>query len=77
MRRETSDIIAEVGLFSAIVIIVLLKLTGIITVSWIWLFSPVWMILIVGGALIMSIVIIRIIRGLIELAKENKENERN
>lgn len=55
-----------------IIYIIVLKFTGMITISWFWILSPIWILF--GLGIIITLVIISIIS--IKILKE-KKNERN
>lgn len=72
--RDGVDRIADIFIVVFIAIIIGLKLEGIITISWFWLLSPIW--LLFGLGVILSIILLTacIINSYI-INKENK-NER-
>ena len=43
-----NDRIADVFIIGAIITVIALKLTGVITLSWFWLLSPLWGLFIIG-----------------------------
>lgn len=73
--EDRNDKLVDICLFSAIIIVIILKLTGIITISWIVLLSPVWILFILVGSIMIATFTITIVKGLIEEYKERK-NER-
>ena len=59
-----------------IIIVFLLKFMNIITIPWIWLLAPFWIMAILVVAFIVIACVAGIISGLLEY-KEIKKNERN
>ena len=76
-EQQRSENIVTAVLCLAIVIIIVLKVTGAITVSWLWLLAPVW--LAFGVSLILAFIFLGylISKGIIRDIKENRKNERN
>ena len=74
-RIDDFDCIVEIGMILAVIVVVILKLTGIITLSWLWLSAIIWVPALAGMALMFMVLVVMITRGIIELIKENK-NER-
>ena len=76
-EQQRSENIVTAALCLAIVIIIVLKVTGAITVSWVWLLAPIWMAL--GVGLILGFIFLGylISQGIIRIIKENRKNERN
>ena len=74
-KHDTTDIVADVFLGLVVITIVVLKLTNVIKLSWIWLLAPIWICLIFGA----FITLILIVMGIIKIIIEDKErnNERN
>ena len=66
----------DITIFLLIVAVIVMKFTGIITVSWVVLLSPIWILFLactLMGALILTVAIIK---GLVDEYKERK-NERD
>jgi hypothetical protein len=53
----SEDRIADVFIIGAIITVIVLKLTGVITLSWFWLLSPLWGLFALGliGAVSMTL----------------------
>jgi len=76
MGQSRDDKFLDIFLLLCIVTVILLKLTGVITVSWLVLFSPILIIFLLGAILISLAIFVIVTKGIIEMIKENK-NERN
>ena len=76
-EQQRSEDIVTAALCLTIVIIIVLKITGVITVSWIWLLAPVWLAFGVGLILAFIFLGYLISKGIIRDIKENRKNERN
>ena len=74
--EDRNDRLVDICIFAIILIAVILKAVGVIELSWIVLLSPIWILFLTAGSMIIVIVSIAIIRGLIDEYKERK-NERN
>ena len=64
-------------LIGSILLLVLLKVFGILEISWLVVFAPALIIMTIGGAALGLIFGLGFIKGIIEIIKENKKNERN
>ena len=67
------DRIADIGLIMIFVTIIVLKVTNVITIPWVWLLSPIWILFLVGCIL----AVILTIMCIIDIKGDKKENERN
>ena len=74
--RDFEDKVVDYILLGIVTIILILKITNIITVPWVYLLAPLWVPLVFGFALMIISLIIIIINAIIKTIKENK-NERN
>ena len=74
--RDFEDKVVDYILLGIVTIILILKITNIITVPWVCLLAPLWVPLVFGFALMIISLIIIIINAIIKTIKENK-NERN
>lgn len=73
MTMNTEDAIVDVFLMIGIIGVFVLKITNVITIPWVWLLSPLW---IIGGAIVLLMIVITIIY-LLEESVRRKKNERN
>ena len=73
---DRDDRLIDIGIFVIILMIVILKFTGVISLSWAVLLSPIWILFLTAGLTKAAILIIAIVKGLIDEYKERK-NERN
>ena len=76
MEKQRSELFIEAFLLVAVFTAIILKIIGVIKVSWLVLFSPLWVPFLFGVMLVMIIITSLIIKGLIDMIKE-KKNERN
>ena len=67
------DRIADIGLTMIFVTIIILKITNVIAIPWIWLLSPIWILFLIGCVL----AVILTIMCIIDIKGDKKENERN
>ena len=72
MSENTSSGISFTG--ALLLIFITLKLTNVIDWSWWWVFSPIWIPLLLAGLVIAAAVIIGIILGLI-FKQKNKNTK--
>lgn len=72
--RDNVDRVADIFIIVLIAIVIGLKLEGVITISWFWLLSPLWLLFGLGIILSIIFLILCIIESYI-INKENK-NER-
>ena len=63
-------------LIGSVLLLVLLKVFGILEISWLVVFAPALIIMTIGGTAIGLIFGLAFIKGIIEIIKE-KKNERN
>lgn len=68
-------------LFSIIISLVLLvlmglKLTGLVDISWVWVFAPIWMPFIISTGVMLIIIAIIFTKTLIERRQKNGRNTR-
>ena len=73
--RDNEDKIVDIFLIVAAIVLVILKLTNAITISWLWLLSPLWIIAGLGIILCVIMTIRFIIHSF--TYKRRKEYERN
>jgi hypothetical protein len=57
------DKIVDIGIISVILIVIFLKIINVITISWLWLLSPLWISLGVGCLLGTSFLILLVLQG--------------
>ena len=74
-KHDPLDKVANIFCIVVLCIIVYLKIAGIIKLSWFWLLSPIWGLLLIGIVLSIVLCIVILINILID-KKENKD-ERN
>lgn len=55
------DRLAEIFVGLAIVAVIVLKLTNVLTISWLWILSPIWIPLALGFVLALIILFLAII----------------
>ena len=75
--RNIEDRITDIIIVLIVLAIIVLKILNIITISWFWLLSPIWLLFIIG--IILSIAFgIAFIIATINMTKEkdNEEEER-
>ena len=77
MQERKSELFIEAFLLVAVFAAIALKIIGVIKVSWLVLFSPLWIPFLFGVILMVIIIASLVIRGLIDMIKENKRNEWN
>lgn len=75
--NDREDRWVDIFLVSSVVILVILKVTGLLKLSWLTVFAPILIIVALGGTIICTIFGIAFIKGIIDIIKENKKNERN
>jgi len=63
---DFSDRLVDILVTAIIVAVVTLKLSGVIKVSWLWLLSPIWILLLLGFILALIVVIYGIIYTFID-----------
>ena len=64
-------------LIGSVLLLILLKVFGILEISWLVVFAPALIIMTIGGTVIGLVFGLAFIKGIIEIIKENKKNERN
>jgi len=74
--RDNEDKVVDIFFIIAAIVIVILKLTNVITISWLWLLSPLWIMAGLGFIVCIIITIMFIIHSIRYDIKEKKENER-
>lgn len=70
-----NDRFVDVIIVGAILTAIILKLTGVITIDWIWVLSPIWIILGLGLIFGLLFILWVVIYNFIDKLKE-KRNER-
>jgi hypothetical protein len=69
------DKIVDIFIIGVIVTVIVLKITNVIKISWLWLLSPIWILLGAGLIFAIGLTIICLIDECIN--KRRKNNERN
>lgn len=72
---DNLDKFTNIVLIIIILVIIGLKIAGVITISWLWLLSPIWGLFLLGVIFAMIILISCLITNYIKDKKE-KRNER-
>lgn len=67
--------IADIFIVGVIITILVLKLTNVITVPWVWLLSPIWILFGIGFIFAFVVTLICLLQEYIH--KKEKNNERN
>ena len=70
------DHIEDIIILGFIITVLLLKLTGVIKISWFWLLSPIWGTFVLAVVILVIMSIVAIIINIYDKIKE-KKNERN
>jgi len=73
--QMNEDRIADICIIGVIITIIVLKLTNVIKISWLWLLSPIWILFGTGIILAIFITIACLIKTQL-IDKKEKENER-
>ena len=60
------DRIVDIVIIGAILTVIILKIVGVITISWLWLFSPIWILFGLGLILAVFMTIICILSEYID-----------
>lgn len=72
--RNVEDKVTDVFIVLSIIAVIILKLTGIIQLSWLWLSAIIWVPCLFGCAAIVIMFIMAVVHNYIEEVKEkNKE----
>lgn len=74
--NDREDRWVDILLLAIIAVLVIAKLTGLVTMSWLTVFAPILLIVVLGGTMLCFIFGLAFIKGIIEMIKENKKNER-
>lgn len=69
------DRLADIFIIGVIVTILVLKLTNVITIPWIWLLSPIWILFGIGFIFAIAVTLICLLQEYIH--KKEKNNERS
>lgn len=69
------DRIADIFIVGVIITILVLKLTNVITIPWVWLLSPIWILFGIGFIFAFVVTLICLLQEYIH--KKEKNNERN
>lgn len=72
--RDNEDRVVDIFFIIAAIVLVILKLTNIITISWLWLLSPLWIMAGLGIIICIIITIMFIFHNF--TYKKEKKNER-
>ena len=67
-NRDPVDKVADCIIICAVITVIILKITNVIKISWLWLLSPIWIALAMG--IILAIILFSI--GFIKVTLENK-----
>lgn len=72
MKKTThTDLIVRIFFLLLYVYIVALKLTGIVTLSWIWVLSPIW----IPAAVVLAILLIVLVVAVVKVLTKKAEKE--
>lgn len=72
MQRNTrTDIVADIGFVLLVIALVVLKLTNVIPLSWLWLSAIIWIPLCIGLALITILIITCLVKDIINIIRRN------
>ena len=74
--KDPYERFADILIIGAIITVIVLKIVGVIKIAWIWIFSPIWILLLAGFLFAIGLTISCLIYTYIKEKKE-KENERN
>ena len=75
-KRDPIDNITDAMMLSCFLVIIYLKIINVITISWIWILSPIWGSLLIGTILLLIVVSIHVTKYIIKKIRRNY-NERN
>ena len=73
--NDRDDRWVDLLLIGSVLVLILLKITGVLTISWLVALAPILVIVTLGGTILCTIFGLAFIKGIIEIIKENK-NER-
>ena len=68
--RDPEDKYIDIFIILCVVTVVVLKLTGVITWSWLWLTAIIWVPFLIGCVIATGIILLAIIQNTIEKIKE-------
>ena len=68
--RDFEDKCIDIFIILCIVAVIVLKITGVITIPWLWISAIIWIPFLLGCILAIIIVMIAIIQNAIEKIKE-------
>ena len=74
-QKNPAETLTEISIIVGIISIIVLKIMNVITIPWIWLLSPIWILFLLGCIFAVFYIGIIIIRILIE-DKRREKNER-
>ena len=70
--RNKTDTIADITIASIALVIIILKLTGLLKLSWWIILAPIWIAFGVGLLLLAIVIVSIIIRGIIEIIRRKE-----
>ena len=74
-ERETADKCADIFILLVVLTVIGLKISGIITIPWVWLLAPIWVTFLVG--LVIACIVLLLFLGACVIDKiEIKENKK-
>lgn len=68
--RDFEDKCIDILIILCIVAVIVLKITGVITISWLWISAIIWIPFLIGCVLAIGIILLAIIENAIEKIKE-------
>lgn len=70
--RDKADTITDITIASVALVIIILKLTGLLKLSWWIILAPVWIAFGIGILLLITVIVGIIIRGIIEIIRRKE-----
>ena len=70
--RDKTDTITDITIASVALVIIILKLTGLLKLSWWIILAPIWIAFGVGLLLLAIVIVSIIIRGIIEIIRRKE-----
>ena len=71
--NDRDDRWVDLLLIGSVLVLILLKVTGVLTISWLVAFAPILAIVTLGGTILCTIFGLAFIKGIIEIIKEKKK----
>lgn len=70
--RDKTDTITDITIASVALVIIILKLTGLLKLSWWIILAPVWAAFGIGVLLLITVIVGIILRGIIEIIRRKE-----